>query len=91
MAKTNDPRPGSDSIDTHVVRSRPSGRQVGAGILVVVLLVFIASNSDSTQISMLGASVELPLWVVLAATALVGFGIGMVVGSRRAKARLRRK
>ncbi|MEZ5237912.1 MAG: hypothetical protein R2716_02800 [Microthrixaceae bacterium] len=33
----------------------------------------------------------LPLWAVLAVTALVGFGIGMLFGGRRTKAKMARR
>ncbi|MCB1270479.1 MAG: hypothetical protein M9942_00285 [Microthrixaceae bacterium] len=69
----------------------PSGKQVGGAIIAVVLLVFIAVNSTSTEVSLIFFSPTLPLWLVLAVTALLGFGVGMLVGGRRTKARMSRK
>jgi len=69
---------------------RPSGRQIGGGIVAVLLIVFIAVNSESVAVSFVFFETTLPLWVVLAITALLGVGIGMMIGTRRTKAKLRR-
>lgn len=69
---------------------RPTPRQVVAAVVAVLLVVFVAVNSDSTEVSFVFFSATLPLWVVLAGTALVGIAIGMVMGSRRTKAKYMR-
>jgi drug/metabolite transporter (DMT)-like permease len=68
---------------------RPSGRQILGGVVAVVLIVFIAVNSESTEVSFVFFTATMPLWIVLAVTAVLGIGIGMVLGTRRTKARLR--
>ncbi len=70
---------------------RPSGRQITGGVATIVLLVFIALNNEDTPVSFLFFETTLPLWLVLAGTALLGVGIGMMIGTRRTKAKLARK
>jgi uncharacterized integral membrane protein len=70
---------------------RPSGRQIGGGIIAVLLIVFIAANSKMVEVSLVFVSATLPLWVVLSGTALLGVGVGMLLGSRRAKAKFRNR
>ncbi len=69
---------------------QPSGRQILGAVVAVVLVVFIAANNDDTEVSFVFFDATLPLWIVLALTALLGVGIGMVIGTRRARAKLRR-
>jgi len=64
---------------------RLGGRQVMALVIGVLLIVFIAVNNDDVAVSFVFFNVELPLWVVLAGTALLGVGIGMLLGARRTK------
>ena len=97
MAKShNDPlnpkRSSNGGVtQNEAVSARPSGRQILTVILGVLVVVFIASNSQSIEVSMLTFSVNLPLWVVLALLAVVSALIGMMLGSRRAKEKLARK
>ncbi len=68
---------------------RPTGRQIGGGLIAVILIAFIAANSKTVSVSLVFLSADLPLWLVLAITAVLGFGVGILFGSRRAKAKLR--
>ena len=61
---------------------RPSGRQIGAGIIGFLLLVFVLQNTDSTSLTLLIFDVTFPLWLVLAGTIVLSVGIGYVMGSR---------
>lgn len=64
---------------------RPSGRQIGGAIIGVLLIVFIAFNNDDAQVNFIFKKVTLPLWLVLAGTALLGVAVGMGIGARRTK------
>ena len=66
-----------------------TGRQVVGGLIAVLLIVFIGFNSETTPVSLIFFTVTLPLWIVLAGTALLGVGIGMLLGGRRAKRKYR--
>jgi uncharacterized integral membrane protein len=58
-------------------------KQVTAGVLGLLLLVFVLQNTDSTSITLLVFDVTFPLWLVLAATIVLSIGIGYLLGSRR--------
>ena len=51
---------------------RPSGRQIGGGIIAVLLLIFIVTNTDDAAVTLVVTTVTMPLWLVLAGTALLG-------------------
>jgi uncharacterized integral membrane protein len=70
---------------THGGGLRIGGRQVVAIVIAVLLIVLIAANNDDTNISLIFFDITLPLWIVLAVTALLGVGIGMLLGARRTK------
>jgi len=64
---------------------RPSGRQILGAVVAVLLIVFIAANNESVEVSLVFFKATLPLWVVLAVTALLGVVVGVGVGTRRTK------
>ena len=64
---------------------RPSGRQVAAGVIALLLVIFIASNTKQVEITFILTSVTMPLWLVLAVTAGLGVLVGMGLGARRTK------
>lgn len=70
---------------------KPTPRQIIGAIVAVVLIVFIAGNNDDVSVSLIVTEATLPLWLVLAVTALLGVGIGMLLGTRRTKAKLARR
>ena len=61
---------------------RPSPRQVVAGLVGVALVVFVLQNTDTTSVTLFLFDVSFPLWLVLAGTILLSFGIGYVAGGR---------
>lgn len=56
-----------------------SGRQIGIAVVTVLVLLVIWQNSESTALSILFFSVNLPLMVWLAAFLAVGFLLGVAV------------
>ena len=62
-----------------------SGRQIGAIILVVVIVVFALANTQDATIDFIFGDITLPLFVVIAVIGLLGFGAGWLVRGRRAK------
>ncbi|MEX0767186.1 MAG: LapA family protein [Microthrixaceae bacterium] len=58
-------------------------RHVVGGIIAFALVVFIAGNSQDTKVQFLFVSATMPLWIVLAGTALVGAAIGALLTQRR--------
>lgn len=77
--------------DTSSQGFRPNGRQIGGGIIAVLLIVFIAANSETVPVSLVFVSAKLPMWLVLSISAVLGVGIGMLLGSRRAKAKYKNR
>ena len=61
---------------------RPSGKQVGAGIVALALIVFVLQNTDTTSVTLFVFDLSFPLWLVLAGTILLSGGVGYVMGSR---------
>jgi uncharacterized integral membrane protein len=59
-----------------------SGKQIGVGLVVVALVVFVLQNTQTTTITMLLFDVSFPLWLVLAGTILLSVGVGYFIGSR---------
>lgn len=66
-------------------RFRPSGRQIVGGVIAVALLVFIVTNRDNAPVTLLAWTFHIPLWLALAATAILGVLVGMGLGARRTK------
>jgi uncharacterized integral membrane protein len=62
---------------------KPSGKQIGAGIVGLLLLVFVLQNTDKTSVTLLLFDINSPLWMVLAGSILLSVGVGYVLGSRR--------
>jgi len=61
---------------------RPSGKQIGAGVVALVLVVFVLQNTQTTTITMVVFDVSFPLWLVLIGTILLSVGVGYVLGGR---------
>jgi uncharacterized integral membrane protein len=58
---------------------KATGKLVGLGLLGVVLIVFMAVNSDKAEVDLVFTTFEAPLFVVIIATALVSGGIGFLL------------
>lgn len=66
---------------------RPTGRQIGAIVLVGLVVLFAALNSQTVEVDWLVATSEVPLFVVIAISALLGVGAGYLTGRRHGRAR----
>ncbi len=64
---------------------RPSGRQVLGAVIAIVLVVFIVTNTDDAEVTLIFKTVTMPLWLALAGTAILGVLVGMGLGARRTK------
>jgi uncharacterized integral membrane protein len=74
--------------DTHGFRVNQ--RVLIGGLIAVVLVVFILSNRASTSISFLMIDWTMPLWLVLAGTALLGAAAGALLTHLRQRRKARR-
>jgi len=70
---------------------RVNQRLLVGGLIAVLLVVFVLSNMDSTQVSFLGFHWNLPLWIVLAGTALLGAAAGALLTHLRARRKMKLK
>lgn len=69
---------------------RLNGRQLGGGLVAIVLVIFILSNRQEVTVEFLFMEFSTPQWVVLTVTALLGAAVGAGVFARRQKRRARR-
>lgn len=66
-------------------RRKMSGRQIGALVLVGIVVIFAVANTQDVKIDFVFGDVTLPLFVVIAVVGLIGFGAGYLVRGRRDK------
>jgi uncharacterized integral membrane protein len=79
---TSGPKPGHDPLD----RTRTSGAWtavVVAGLFLVLLVIFIAQNTDPVHVAFLGWDGEPPLAVTILIAAALGVIITGAVGTLR--------
>jgi uncharacterized integral membrane protein len=69
---------------------RMNGRQIGGGLIAIVLVLFILSNRQEVTVEFLFLEFSTPQWVVLTVTALLGAAVGAGIFARRQKRRARR-
>ena len=66
---------------------RPSIGQIGAGVVVLVLLAFAIANRESVEIHFLVTTVAAPLWLVFVVIIGLSFAAGYLVAGHRRRAR----
>lgn len=82
-------QPNAEDVTTDkdpLRRSRTSGAWVGvvaAGVLLLLLVVFIAQNTQDAHISFLMWEGDAPLSVALLVAAVIGIALTAVVGTLR--------
>ena len=58
-------------------------RQVGWLLLAVVAVLFVVLNNNKTEINLIAASPEWPMWVLVVASMVIGFLLAKLTGRRR--------
>ena len=93
MSSAQQPQPqavrGRDKPQTQGI-----GKLIAAGVIAVLLIIFIVSNRVPWKISFWFLHFTWPAWVVLILVLVVGFLIGLVLSAllrRRKKRELRRQ
>ncbi len=67
-----------------VVREEgPSGKPISAGVVGVLLLIFILQNTNEVQVDFLLWDGEFPLWGVIVVSSVLGFLGGWILGRVR--------
>lgn len=62
---------------------RVSARQVGWMLVAVVAILFVVVNNNKTEINLIAASPEWPMWVLVIASMVIGFLLAKLTGWRR--------
>jgi uncharacterized integral membrane protein len=72
-------------------REGPSTKLIVAGVLVLLLVVFLLQNAETTKIRFLFLDGTYPLWSLLVVGAALGFAAGWLVSAARGRRRLQRR
>ncbi|TMM25194.1 MAG: LapA family protein [Actinobacteria bacterium] len=72
-------------------REGPSTKLIVAGVLVLLLVVFLLQNTETTKIRFLFLDGTYPLWSLLLVGAALGFAAGWLVSAARGRRRLQRR
>lgn len=70
---------------------RVSVRQVIAGVLIVLAVIFIVENRTRVEIRLIVPLISLPLWIVMAGLFVVGGVAGWLLSRRRSARRSGRR
>jgi uncharacterized integral membrane protein len=52
-------------------------------LLAVVAVLFVVLNNNKTEINLIAASPEWPMWVLVVASMVIGFLLAKLTGRRR--------
>lgn len=52
-------------------------------VLAILAVIFIVTNTDRTDLTIVWFTITTPLWLTLTVTVLVGFIVGWFVGRRK--------
>lgn len=63
--------------------SRLGARQIGWIFVAVVAVLFVVLNNNTTEINLVAASPEWPLWVLVLASMGLGFLLAKLTGRRQ--------
>jgi uncharacterized integral membrane protein len=97
MARHQDGRNGSDDRGNDGSggwverREGPSMKLIVAGVIVVLLVVFLLQNAETAKIRFLFLDGTYPLWLLLVVGAALGFAAGWLVAAARGRRRLERR
>jgi len=61
-------------------REGPNPKAIVAIVLVVLVVIFAFQNAESADVGFLFWEAQLPVWIVIAGTAVAGFIAGFLVG-----------
>ena len=73
---------GVSEHDEKKIRTRQTARIVVVVVLVAAMVAFAIDNSQTVEIGWLVGSSDLPLWIVIVGTFVVGGIAGYVAGRR---------
>jgi uncharacterized integral membrane protein len=62
---------------------RITARHVGWALVVIIAVLFVVLNNNKTEINLIAASPEWPMWVLVVASMVIGFALAKLTGWRR--------
>lgn len=74
--------------DWRQTREGPSAKLIVAGVIGVLLLVFVLQNTDEADVDFLFFSGSYPLWMMAVAVGGPAFAAGWLVGRSRTRRKL---
>lgn len=69
--------------DKEAQKSNISFQQVSWGLLAVVAVLFVVLNSDKSEMNLIFVKPELPLFVLVLTSMLIGFLLAKLTGRRK--------
>ena len=78
----------ADKRDANKISSAEAGRRIGVRqvgwlLLAVVAVLFVVLNNNKTEINLIAASPEWPMWVLVVVSMVIGFLLAKMTGRRR--------
>ena len=70
-------------LDKENQKSNISFQQVSWGLLAVVAVLFVVLNSDKSEMNLIFIKPELPLFVLVLTSMLIGFSLAKLTGRRK--------
>ena len=78
-----DSKKSSDRADfSHSTSHRFSARRIGWLVVAVVAVLFVVLNNNTTEINLVAASPEWPLWVLVVTSMALGFLLAKLTGRK---------
>jgi uncharacterized integral membrane protein len=56
---------------------------MGWALVVIIAVLFVVLNNNKTEINLIAASPEWPMWVLVVASMVIGFALAKLTGWRR--------
>ena len=72
-----------NQLDKEDQKSNISFQQVSWGLLAIVAVLFVVLNSDKTQMNLIFVQPNLPLFVLVITSMLIGFLLAKLTGRRK--------
>jgi uncharacterized integral membrane protein len=72
-----------NQLDKENQKSNISFQQVSWGLLAVVAVLFVVLNSDKSEMNLIFIKPELPLFVLVLTSMLIGFLLAKLTGRRK--------
>jgi uncharacterized integral membrane protein len=72
-----------NQLDKEDQKSNISFQQVSWGLVAIIAVLFVVLNSDKTEMNLIFAKPNLPLFVLVITSMLIGFLLAKLTGRRK--------